>query len=83
MSKTKTNLYTAYLVTNLDGTFLNRRVYSGRIRGVWSPIESAHIFRSAARAQSCAGNINRRSRSGREYATVTPVLLQRRNPACG
>lgn len=80
MSKTKTHLYTAYLVTNPDGTFLNRRVYSGRIRGVWSEIGSAHIFRSVAQAQSCAGNINRRSRSGREYARVTPVLLERRAP---
>lgn len=80
MTKTKTHLYTAYLVTNPAGGALNRRVYSGRVRGVWSPIESAHIFHSAAAAQSCAGNINRRSRSGREYARVTPVLLQRRTP---
>lgn len=80
MSKTTTHLYTAYLVTSLDGTFLNRRVYSGRIRGVWSPIESAHIFRSSRRAADCARDINRRSASGRQYASVTPVLLQRRAP---
>lgn len=79
----RTHLYTAYLVTNPDGTYLNRRVYTGRARGVWSPIEDSFIFRSAASAQSCASNINRRSRSGREYATVTPVLLERRAPKRG
>ena len=76
-----TALYTAYLVTDPTGDrFLNRRVYSGRIRGVWSPIEQSFIFRSASRAQSCASNINRRSASGREYARVVPVLLERRRP---
>ena len=80
MNQPLSNFYTAYVVRDANtNRFLNRRVYSGRIRGVWGPMESAQVFYSAAKASSCASNINARRPEGSAFkAGIRPVLLQRR-----
>jgi hypothetical protein len=80
-TKRNVQYYTAYLVTNnRNDSFLNTRVYSGRIPGTWGPIAAAHIFRSERQAQSCAGNINRRNDAGFPFARVIPISMERSAP---
>jgi hypothetical protein len=77
------NTYTAYLVRDTNGRrYLNRKVYSGRIRGVWGKMGDSHIFNTAAQAQSCASNINNRRPYGYSAynAQVVEIQMQRREP---
>ena len=72
--------FTAYIVREANsGKFLNRRAYSGRLRGIWSNKAESHIFYSRAKAASCASNINHRRPDGLSsyYAQVMPVLFER------
>jgi hypothetical protein len=61
--------------------FLGNRAYSGNT-ATWSTLPKAHLFQSEARAQSCAGNINRRD-PGSRIAEVKPVLVTRRIASVG
>lgn len=77
------NYFTAYIVRETNtGKFLNRRAYSGRLRGIWSAKADAQIFYSRSKASSCASNINHRRPDGPSsyYAQVTPVLLEKTTP---
>lgn len=73
--------YTAFIVRDLNSRrFLNRKVYSGRVLGIWSKLADAQVFYTAAEAQSCAGNINRRrpERYSAFEAEVRPIKLRGR-----
>lgn len=81
MSNNNGKFYTAYLVREANSRrFLNRRTYSGRLRGVWSKSEDAFIFYDRQKAQSCASNINARrpDNASSYYAQVVPVILRGR-----
>ena len=60
-------------------TFLNRRVYSGRVRGIWGRLSEANVFDTYAEASSCATNINRRrpERYSAYQAEVYPIVMQK------
>jgi len=75
-----TTTYTAYIVRDaFTRRFLNRKAYSGRVRGIWNTIGEAQIFYSREKAQSCASNINaRRDDDQSLYAQVRPVQIHRR-----
>ena len=76
-----TTFYTMYVVRD-DGQrqFLTDRAYSGAsARGKWATLPNAHLFQTPAQAQSCAGNISRRS-PGARVPRVVPVLVTRRIP---
>lgn len=76
--------YTAYVVRSWNGQFLNQRTYTGRTKNMWGKIGESFVFRSAKRAQCCASSINKRPKDRRnadpQNATVTTILLPRRNP---
>ena len=79
-------VYTAYIVRdNNSRRFLNRKVYSGRVRGIWGRQDDAQIFYTEAQAQSCAGNINRRRPEGYSafFAEVIPVKMRGRGKRIG
>ena len=76
------NTYTAYLVRDTNARrYLNRKVYSGRVRGIWGKMGESHIFFSAAQAQSCASNINSRRPNGYSAynAEVVAIEMRRRD----
>jgi hypothetical protein len=74
-----TTFYTMYVVRDSSRReFLSNRVYSGALAS-WRPLPKAHLFQTAAQAQSCAGNINRRN-PGSRRAEVRPVLVTRSLP---
>ena len=77
-----TTTYTAYIVRDaFTRRFLNRKAYSGRVRGIWDTISEAEIFYNRDKAQSCASNINaRRDADQSLYAQVRPVKIERRMP---
>lgn len=71
------NTYTAYLVRDTNARrYLNRKVYSGRVRGIWGKMGESHIFNTAAQAQSCASNINNRRPDGRSAYNAQVVEIQ-------
>ena len=77
-----TTFYTMYVVRDANKrSFLGNRVYSGSL-AEWRTLQKAHLFQTAAAAQSCAGNINRRN-PGSRVAQVRPVLVTRRIPSQG
>lgn len=72
--------YTAYVVRDANSRrFLNRRVYSGRIRGIWGTAGEAQVFSTFNKARSCASNINTRRPMGYSAyeAEVRPVFVKR------
>lgn len=74
-------VYTAFIVRDSNSRrFLNRKVYTGRARGIWSKLAEAQIFYTAAQAQSCASNINARRPEGYSafQAEVVPVKMRGR-----
>lgn len=79
------NTYTAYIVRDANTRrFLNRKVYTGRARGIWDTIDGAQIFYSREKAQSCASNINaRRPEDSSFFAQVREIELTRRSPRRG
>lgn len=80
------NTYTAFVVRDANTRrFLNRKVYTGRIRGVWDEAGFAQIFYSRKKAQSCASNINARRPKGDSafFAQVREIELTRRSPRRG
>lgn len=80
----QTHYYTAYVVRNWNGKFLNQRTYTGRTANMWGKIGESFIFRSVKRAQACASSINKRPKdrvnADPQNAHVTTILLPRRNP---
>lgn len=75
------NTTNAFVVRdNNRRTFLNRRVYSGRIQGIWGRINEAAVFNSIEEAQSCASNINARRPDGYSayQAQVYPITIRGR-----
>jgi hypothetical protein len=75
------NTTNAYVVRDSNRrTFLNRRVYSGRIQGIWGRINEAAVFNSIEEAQSCASNINARRPDGYSayQAQVYPISIRGR-----
>ena len=77
MKSQKNKTYTAFLVRDAyNRKYLNRPVYTGRAEGVWGKISDSHVFYTEASAQSCAGNINRRSDGRCLVATVVPVRIR-------
>jgi len=85
-SNTNTNTYTAYIVRDVNSRrFLNRKVYTGRARGVWNTIAESQIFSTREKAQSCASNINARPPEGGSatFAQVREIQLNRRSPRSG
>lgn len=81
-----TNTYTAYIVRDANTRrFLNRKVYTGRARGIWDTIDGAQIFYSREKAQSCASNINARRPEGDSafFAQVREIEIKRRAPRRG
>jgi hypothetical protein len=77
------NTYTAFIVRDATTRrFLNRKVYTGRARGVWDKIGEAQIFYNRQKAQSCASNINARRPTGGSsvFAEVREIELMRRSP---
>lgn len=80
------NTYTAFIVRDFNTRrFLNRKVYTGRVHGVWNTIGEAQIFYSRQKAQSCASNINSRPPEGGSatFAQVREIELNRRMPPRG
>lgn len=80
-ARTPGKTYTAFMVRDSNGRrFLNRKVYSGRVRGIWSTRDAAQVFYTIAQAQSCASNINRRRPPGYSafMAEVVPITLRGR-----
>ena len=76
-TKKKNKTYTAFLVRDAGNRkYLNRVVYTGRAQGIWGRIGDSHVFYTEAQAQSCAGNINRRSPGRWPYAQVVAVRLR-------
>ena len=74
-------VYTAYIVRDSNSRrFLNRKVYTGRARGIWGLQGDAQVFYTEAQAQSCASNINRRRPEGYSafFAEVVPVKMRGR-----
>ena len=81
-SDSKNSTYTAYLVRDTNARrYLNRKVYSGRIPGIWGKMGESHIFFNEAQAQSCASNINNRrpNRYSAYNAEVVAIEMHRRN----
>lgn len=79
---TTNNTYTAFLVRDTNARrYLNQKVYSGRVPGIWGKMGESHIFYTEAQAQNCASNINRRrpARYSAYNAVVVPVEIRRRN----
>lgn len=79
--RTLGKLYTAYLVRDVNARkFLNQKIYTGRQPGIWGRVSEAQVFYTAAQAQSCAGNINRRrpSRYSAYFAEVVPIKIRGR-----
>jgi hypothetical protein len=79
--RTLGKLYTAYIVRDSNSRrFLNRKVYTGRQRGIWGRQSDAQIFYTEAQAQSCASNINSRRPEGYSAynAQVVPIELRGR-----
>jgi hypothetical protein len=75
------NTTNAYVVRDSNRrTFLNRRVYSGRIQGIWGKINEAAVFNNLEEAQSCASNINSRRPDGYSayQAQVYPITIRGR-----
>lgn len=75
------NTTNAYVVRDSNRrTFLNRRVYSGRIQGIWGRINEAAVFNNLEEAQSCASNINARRPDGYSayQAQVYPIAIRGR-----
>ena len=73
------NTITYYIVREANSRrFLTRPTYSGRVRGVWNTMRNAAVFRSRAKAQSCASNINDRRPTGLSsyFAEVRPVKVR-------
>lgn len=84
--KKNTTTYTAYVVRDENTRrFLNRKVYTGRARGIWDQIGEAQVFYSREKAQSCASNINFRRPEGDSafFAQVRPIEIVRRLPRVG
>lgn len=81
--KNTPSTYTQYIVRKYNGTYLNQRTFTGRTPHMWGPICEAHVFSSAAAAQSCASNINRRPQArinaDDPRAEVVPVEILRRS----
>ena len=70
---------TIFIVRNeTSRQFLTKRVYSGRIRGVWGTRARAVSFFTRAQAQSCASNLNFRRPDGYSayFAKVQPVYFR-------
>lgn len=79
-------VYTAFIVRDSNSRrFLNRKVYTGRARGIWGRQDEAQIFYQEAQAQSCASNINRRRPEGYSafFAEVVPVKMRGRGRRLG
>lgn len=79
-------VYTAYIVRDSNSRrFLNRKVYTGRARGIWGRQTEAQVFYQEAAAQSCASNINRRRPEGYSafFAEVVPVKMRGRGKRIG
>ena len=79
-------IYTAYIVRDSNSRrFLNRKVYTGRARGIWGLQGDAEVFYQEAQAQSCASNINRRRPEGYSayQAEVIPVKFRGRGKRIG
>ena len=79
-------VYTAYIVRDSNSRrFLNRKVYTGRARGIWGLQGDAQVFYTEAQAQSCASNINRRRPEGYSafFAEVVPVKMRGRGKRIG
>lgn len=73
----KNRTYTAWVVRDAaNRKYLDTPTYTGRRNGVWGRFAEAHVFSTAARAQSCASNINRRG-PGSKDATVVAVRMRR------
>jgi hypothetical protein len=80
-NRTQGKLYTAYIVRDENSRrFLNRRTYSGRVRGIWNTIDSSEVFYTREQAQSCASNINARRPEGFSsyFAQVREIQLRGR-----
>jgi hypothetical protein len=80
-NRTQEKFYTAYIVRDENSRrFLNRRTYSGRVRGVWDTIGNSALFSTRATAQSCASNINARRPEGFSayFAQVREIQLRGR-----
>lgn len=79
---TTNSTYTAYLVRDTNARrYLNKKVYSGRVPGIWGKMGESQIFYTAAQAQSCASNINRRrpERYSAYNAEVVAIEMLRRD----
>jgi len=79
--RTLGKLYTAFIVRDSSSRrFLNRKVYTGRQRGIWGLQGDAQIFYTVAQAQSCASNINARRPDGTSsyFAQVREIKLRGR-----
>ena len=73
--RTLGKLYTAFIVRDSNSRrFLNRKVYTGRQRGIWGLQGDAQIFYAQAQAQSCASNINARRPEG--YSAYNAEVVQ-------
>lgn len=73
--------YTAYIVRDANSRrFLNRKIYTGRAKGIWGRVGEAEIFYNELDASSCASSINRRrpDRFSAYFAEVRPIELQGR-----
>lgn len=74
-------LYTAYIVRDANSRrFLNRKIYTGRTRGIWGRVAQAEIFYNELDASSCATSINRRrpDQYSAYFAEVRPIKLRGR-----
>ncbi len=83
-NRTQGKLYTAFIVRDENSRrFLNKRTYSGRVRGIWDSIGDSHIFYTREQAQSCASNINARRPEGYSayFAQVREIELRGRGYA--
>jgi len=75
------NTTNAYVVRDSNRrSFLNRRVYSGRVPGIWGTINEAAVFNNIEEARSCASNINNRRPDGYSayQAEVYPITIRGR-----
>lgn len=85
-NRTLGKLYTAFIVRDENARrFLNKRVYSGRVRGIWDTLGNSAVFYSRERAQSCASNINARRPDGISsyFAQVREIKIRGRGRPIG
>ena len=80
-NRTPGQFYTAYIVRDANSRkFLNRRVYTGRAKGIWGKIAESNIFYDERSAEMCAKDINRRRPSAYSayFAEVRPISIMAR-----